>query len=190
MIPSPASLFACRPSRWAACLLAALAPGADAAASTSDADVKAVLLFNFTQFVDWPPAAFPAPGAPLMIGVLGRDPFGPTLDRLVNGERAGGRPIVIVHCDDPESAARCQLLFVPAGEEWRFARLQAQLKGRSILTVGDAPDFLGAGGMVQVYRNRENKLRLRINREAARAAGLTISAKLLRVAEVVKGQRS
>lgn len=191
MISAPASLLACRPSRWAACLLVALTGAAETpAASTSDADVKAVLLFNFTQFVDWPPAAFATVDAPLVIGVLGRDPFGPALDGLVRGERAAGRPIAVRRCDDPDGAEHCHVLFVPAGEEARFARVRERLNGRSILTVGDAPDFIAAGGMVQIFRNRENRLRLRINRQAAQECGLVVSAKLLRVAEVVRDERS
>ena len=49
--------------------------------------VKAVFLFNFAQFVDWPSKAFPEPQTPLVIGVVGEDPFGPYLDETVRGEK-------------------------------------------------------------------------------------------------------
>ena len=59
----------------------------------SEYQIKAVFLFNFAQFVDWPPGAFPDSTAPLVIGVLGDDPFGPYLDETVRGETVRGRPL-------------------------------------------------------------------------------------------------
>src|SRR4051812_23846492 len=62
---------------------------------SNEYDLKAVLLYNFTQFVDWPATAFATPEAPLVIGILGRDPFGPVLDELVAQENVGHRRIVV-----------------------------------------------------------------------------------------------
>src|SRR3989475_10105210 len=61
----------------------------------SEAQVTAVFLFNFAQFVDWPPEAVPDSQAPLVIGILGGDPFGDLLDATVRGERRGARPFVV-----------------------------------------------------------------------------------------------
>jgi hypothetical protein len=58
------------------------------------------------------------------------------------------------------------------------------LKGRPILTVGDTDRFAGRGGMIRFVTDR-NRIRLRINLEAATAANLKISSKLLRPAEIV-----
>src|SRR5438046_10743513 len=65
------------------------------AARASEAQVEAVFLFNFAQFVDWPPEAVPDSQAPLVIGILGGDPFGDLLDATVRGERRGARPFVV-----------------------------------------------------------------------------------------------
>src|SRR5256885_282744 len=45
--------------------------------------VKATFLFQFTQFVDWPRNAFSNQQTPLVIGILGEDPFGTFLDDTV-----------------------------------------------------------------------------------------------------------
>jgi hypothetical protein len=66
-----------------------------AAAQPAEYQVKAVFLFNFTQFVSWPRESFADPQAPFVIGILGRDPFGRALDDAVRGEQVGGRPLVI-----------------------------------------------------------------------------------------------
>lgn len=148
-------------------------------------DVKAVLLYNFTQFVDWPATAFANPEAPLVIGVIGRDPYGPTLDELVHGEKVGRHPLQVVRIRDAGAAEQVHVLYISASERSRVADILEKLQGKPVLTVADFDGFLHAGGIARFYRNAENKIRVRINLPAARAANLTFSAKLLRVVEIV-----
>src|SRR5215218_229657 len=63
--------------------------------------VKAAMLFNIAKFIDWPPAAFSGPPAPLNVCVLGVDPFGGTLDEALKG-RVGGRAIATRRIADVE----------------------------------------------------------------------------------------
>jgi hypothetical protein len=58
------------------------------------------------------------------------------------------------------------------------------LRGQSVLTVSDAEGFTGRGGMIQFLPDH-NRIRLRIDLDAARAANLSLSSKLLRPAEIV-----
>lgn len=146
--------------------------------------VKAAFLFQFTQFVDWPPEAFSTGQAPLVIGVFGEDPFGSFLDETVRGEKANGHPLAVERYRRLEEVKNCQILFVSRPETGRLGEILAALKGRDILIVGDTSDFADRGGTVQ-FVNQENKIRLRINLSAAKAANLTISSKLLRPATVI-----
>lgn len=149
--------------------------------------IKAVFLFNFAQFVAWPPAAFADPAAPLVIGVLGDDPFGPTLDETVQGESVGGRPLAVRRYRRPEEIEACHILFISRSETARLGPIIARLGARGILTVSDAEGATRRGVMIGFFT--ENKrLRLRIDLGAARAAGLVISSKLLRPAEIVSGK--
>jgi hypothetical protein len=150
--------------------------------------VKAVFLFNFAEFVDWPPSAFPSPQSPLIIGVLGDDPFGPYLDEAVQNERVNDRPLVIHRYRRVEDIAECHILFIGLRQPEQIQDAISGLKGRSILTVGDADGFSKLGGMIR-FVVENSRIRLRINLTAAKAAGLTISSKLLRPAEVVSMRR-
>ncbi|MGH7971944.1 MAG: YfiR family protein, partial [Limisphaerales bacterium] len=69
--------------------------GLASAEVSKEYQIKAVLLFNLTRFVDWPDSAFTAPDAPLVIGIVGRDPFGEALDEAVRGEEVNGHKIII-----------------------------------------------------------------------------------------------
>lgn len=186
--------------RWLRrCQLAAaiaLAPAGLTAPAPADAaetrlsrefQVKAVFLFNFAQFVEWPAGAFESPTSPLVIGVLGLDPFGPYLDEAVSGEKVNGHPLVVQRYRRVSDIGACHILFVSGSEGARAEQVAESLQGRSILTVCDWEGFARHGGMIRFMMERSH-VRLRINLDAAKAAGLTISSKLLRSAELVNNQ--
>jgi len=163
--------------------LAVLAASAQAAV-LPEYQLKAVFLFNFAQFVEWPARAFRDAEAPLVIGVLGDDPFGAYLDDLVKGEKVGTRPLLVRRFKRPQDITDCHILFISRSETGALAEIIAQLKGRSLLSVSDADPFTRLGGMVRFVTD-SGKLRLRINVAAARACDLTISSKILRPATLV-----
>jgi YfiR/HmsC-like len=158
---------------------------AQAPAAPTEYQVKAVFLFNFSQFVDWPAGSFPDGRAPLVIGVLGKDPFGATLDEIVRGETVNGRPLEVRRYGSAEQIDdACHILFIERSQEERFDGVLAALKGRSVLTVGDFEGFARRGGIIR-FVTVGNKIRLRVNLAAAQDAKLTISSKLLRPAQIV-----
>jgi hypothetical protein len=161
------------------------APGSTAQPAPSlEYQIKAVFLFNFAQFVEWPSRAFPDRGSPLVIGVLGEDPFGAFLDETVRGERVDNRPLIVQRYRRVEEIQTCHVLFISQSEVNRLDQIVSSLKGRDILTVGDVESFARRGGMIR-FAQEAKKTRLLINVEAAKAANLTISSKLLRPAEIV-----
>ena len=145
--------------------------------------VKAAFLFNFAQFVEWPPDAVPDSAAPLVIGTLGDDPFGGILDATVRGEHLGARAFVVRRFARVEDIKACDILFISQSEGNRLEPILAGLENRPILTVSDIDRFAERGGMIGFVTDRH--IRLKINLQPAQAAHLTISSKLLRVAEMV-----
>ena len=154
----------------------------------SEYQLKAVFLFNFAQFVEWPAAALPHDSQPFVIGILGKDPFGSTLDDAVRAETVNQHPLAVEHYRSVAEIRNCQILFITASEVPHLDGILAALKDRSVLTVADAlgPDQHGV--MIELVR-QDSRIRLRIDLQAAKAADLTISSKLLRPAEIV-GPRS
>ena len=148
-------------------------------AQTREYQVKALFLYNFGQFVDWPPGSLGAPNAPFVIGVVGNDPFGRFLEDVVREEQLAGRPIVVQHYDHPSDIRNCQILFV--GSHVRESL--AAVAGKPVLTVGERSDFIQAGGMIQFY-TEQNRIRFLIRPSGAKAVKLTISSKLLRLAKI------
>jgi len=173
------------PARWMALLL--ITAPCWAAAPPSEYQVKAVFLFNFAQFVEWPAGAFPDPRSPFVIGILGKDPFGPELDTVVRGEMVEHRSLVIERYRNIDELHNCNILFIGRTGVGELPHILEVLKGRSILTVTDAQDGDPSGVMIQLV-NRSNRIRLRTDVGAAKAGNLVISSKLLRPAEIVGGE--
>jgi hypothetical protein len=163
-------------------LLLALGGLLGAAAPVSEYQLKAVFLFNFAHFVEWPPGALAEENSPFVIGVLGKDPLGSSLDEVVRGETVSHHPLAIERYPDVARLRNCQILFIPAEELPHLAQIIDALKGRSVLTVTDGA---APRGVVIALRKEDSHIRLRIDLAAARANNLTISSKLLRPAEVV-----
>src|SRR5260370_46 len=97
-------------------ILTALSPAAWAQESADEYQVKAAYLHNFGRFVQWPAAAFPTPVSPLVIGVVGNDPSGGTLDGVLRGKSANGHPIQLRHLRWDEPLTGCHILFISSSE--------------------------------------------------------------------------
>ena len=155
-------------------------------ADFTDYQVKAGYLYNFTKFTDWPSNAFAAADSPIIIGIVGDDPFGKILDDLVKGEIVHGHPLVIKRLNSNDNLQSCHVLFICRNEKEQLPALLQKLKGSHVLTVGEDNRFLDKGGMINFVLVQE-KVKLEVNAAVAEEAGLQISSKLLKLAvRVVK----
>jgi len=158
-------------------LLAGLGRAACAAELPLEYAVKASYLYKFAPFVQWPPTAFEAPGAPLTICIAGPDPFGPALGEAVKGQRVNGHPIAVRHVEAVRAGMPCQILFVAGDETEEDLRAIAH---DPILTVTDRARG-STGGMIQ-FVMVGGRVRFAINQAAAQDSGIAISSKLLGLA--------
>lgn len=150
----------------------------------SEYDLKAAFLFNFARFVEWPPESFASAATPITIGILGDDPFGTSLDAIVANEEIHARKLLVRRFASLDDLGPCHILFISSSEAAHLDQIVARLGKRSTLTVGDTGSFTARSGMIE-FETAHNRLRLRINLAAARAARLTISSQLLRQAKIV-----
>jgi hypothetical protein len=160
------------------CMVAARA----AQSGPTETQIKAAFLLNFTAFVEWPESAFQDARSPIIVGIAGNDPFGPFLDELLAGETVAGRPLTLRRIKPGEDPAGCHLLFISDSERPNWASLMARLRGQPCVTVGNGPDFIRAGGIIEFAQDR-GRVRFRISQAAARASGVVLSSKLLRLAQ-------
>ena len=145
--------------------------------------VKAAFLLKFGDYVEWPPNALPAPGAPFAVGVLGKDPFGGNLDLAVKDRSVQGRPIIVKRFERVEQVKEVQILFIGPVEPEELEGVLVALSTMSVLTVSDGPV---RRGVVIRFVIQENRVHFEIDADAAQRANLKLSSKLLSLASVVE----
>jgi YfiR/HmsC-like len=167
------------------------APEAVAQASDSDSSeylIKAGFIYNFAKFVEWPSTAFAQPDSPIVIGILGTDPFGSLIDQIVENKKIGSRGFVVKRLKwgtDLKELRDCKILFVGDSERAHIDELVQIVKSLPILTVGETPRFAERGGVIR-FVLEDNRVRFEINVDAARQADLTISSRLLTLARIIQ----
>ena len=166
-------------------LMASMMAGAQQA--QDEYQVKAAFIFHFAQLTDWPADTPGGADNSLFLCTLGDDPFHGDLESTVEGKMVGTRALRIRHLKRPEDIPGCGILFLGKAEGSHIPVVLTELHNAPILTVGETPGFLGAGGMI-CFRIESNRMRFDINLDAARAASLRVGSRLLMMAQIVIGQ--
>lgn len=164
----------------ARCLCVFFLAGRAYAQPANELQIKAVFIYNLTQFVEWPSEGPDAPQQPFVIGVLGENVFGKYLEEAVAGETYKSRPIIVKYYATVKDIGKCHILYVGS-----LANAGRVTGDRGVLTIGEREDFMRQNGLLRFY-NEGNKVRIEINAQAASDAGLTISSKLLQLATIYR----
>ncbi len=141
-------------------------------------------MFNFSKLVEWPASAFDHAQGPIIIGVVGRDSVGDELTRTFARATANGRPLEIrrVSAGNASALRACHIIFVPESESGDG--IVATVQGYPVLVVGESEDFARRGGGLAFVKVNAT-LKFVANPKAASRGGVTVSSKLLRVAQNV-----
>lgn len=146
--------------------------------------VKTGYLFNFANFIEWPPAALPAPDSPFVIGVLDRGEALPVLRSLLKGKSVKGHPVEVRAVSAERLDRGLHILFVTRAASRSPAEIRASLNGAATLLVGETERFAERGGMIGFVRDEDN-IRFQLNLQRLAETGLKASAKLASVARLV-----
>lgn len=169
-------------------LCLSLGMGANAQSSDSPESseylIKAGFIYNFAQLVQWPAGAFSQEDSPIVIGILGTDPFGAIIDRVIENKKLAGRTLVVKRLKRGAAVKDCNILFVSSSEAAHLDEVIQSTKGMPILTIGETPGFAVRGGIINLTLEG-NRVRFEVNIEAAKQANLNISSRLLALAKIV-----
>jgi hypothetical protein len=175
-----------RPTLVLVCIASALlSPAAQANAPSREYQVKAAFIYNFTQFIEWPDKSFSDARSPLVVAVVGADPFGGLLENTFAGKTIANRTVAIKYFARTEDIGACHVLFVPPNEAGNLSEGLKRLDGQAVLLIGENDSFTADGGSIRFY-TENNKIRFEVNLDATRAAGLKLSSKLLQLAKIFK----
>lgn len=171
--------------RWALVLLAFLFVPSKGMGNDLELTVKAAYIYNFLQFIDWQRKESDAGNNPIKICVVGSHQFADALEALSSRQVAGRAIQIIPDSPDSHVLGGCRVVFIGQSAEGQLSRLLARLSEANVLTVSDIPQFARKGGSIGFFI-RNGKVKIEINLNATRQAGLKVSAKLLEVARIVQ----
>jgi hypothetical protein len=154
-------------------------------AGSPEYDVKAALLYRCLELVQWPSGATPAGEPTITVGLLGKNPFGKSLNNLV-GKTISGRRLVVRNLRRATEAESCQLLFVASSETKRTSKILKNVASFPVLTVGESPGFGEQGGMINLLLVGKN-IRLEINLAAVEQARIVMDPKLITMSSTGSG---
>jgi hypothetical protein len=162
----------------------------DAPAERSDVPkehtVKAVFLYSFGRYVEWPKTSFAAAKSPFVIGILGEDWFGGALDEIAKKRTIQGRAIVVKRFATPGAyKSTCHILFVSRSltADQQTATI-AKTSGKPVFVVGETPGFAEHGGTANFVTDAD-RVSIEINVDSAHRARLRVDARLLSLAKRV-----
>jgi len=155
-------------------------------ATSPEYQVKAAFLLNFVKFVEWPGTAFTDEKSPLVLGVVGEDPFGAALDAL-EGQIVRNRTVQVKRFSNTDGIRKCHLLYISPSEEVRIRDIVKAVGDAPVLIVSDGAERFAQQGVSINFILSDNKIRFEINVAVAKKAGLSMGTQLLQVAKVVEG---
>ena len=158
-------------------------PGIGRAEALDEYQVKVAFLYHFSKFVDWPASTFMATNGHLRICVMGKDPFGQSLDATLANKSVRNHPFEIRRNPPTTELQHCHLLYLPASTSSQIRALRHQVAKENVLTVGETLNFMRQGGMVQIFFDNQ-KIRFTVHTDAVNQTNLKISSKLLRLAKI------
>lgn len=164
--------------------IAPAAPRPVAADSVEEYALKAAFLYQFANYTTWPDEAFQRDDSPIVIAVLGKDPFGDALKKTLKDRTLGGRALKLVHFAELEDLEPCHLLFVSRSHASHQHKLRTLLKEKPTFTASDIDGFASNGGIAELSIV-DLSLKMTINVGAMRRAKLEVSSQMLKLATLI-----
>lgn len=153
-----------------------------------EAAIKATYLYKIAAFVEWPADTFATPASPVVICVIGEDPFEGLLDRAILGQTIEQRPIELRRRRTTNGGSECHVAYIAGSGTQSVAQAIAELAVLPVVTVTDAARDPAIKGIVHFVLH-QNRVRFEIDDFAAAQNGLSISSKLLSLAVAVRPRR-
>lgn len=148
---------------------------------------KAALFKVFSQYIEWPENSdVKDQSKPFVIGVIGKNPFGPILEKAYSQEeyKIKNKKVEIRFISKMEDIKSCHILFISKFYKNKLEEILAVTRKKPILTVAETKGFAERGILFNLYISK-NEIRFEINAAALRESQLIVDSQLLSVARII-----
>lgn len=147
-------------------------------AETDLNNAQAIFIYNFLMQIQWPGGTI---NDKYVIGIIGKSTTYDYLKSYTANRLISTKPIEIVEFATVEQISNCQVLFITYGKSSLISSINQQLKGKSVLTVGEKTGIINQGAVIE-FAIIGGKLRYKLNEDNAKAQQLFLSSALVNMA--------
>jgi hypothetical protein len=158
---------------------------AEAQTAMSESEVKAMFVYNFLKFVEWPVDASVGAKAPFVVLIIGEGPTADATERFLESKTIGERPLVVRRIQWDESLVGARAAFVVEQDARKLHRILGAAAAAAVLTIGEGESFATRGGVIGLLVE-DRKVRFDVDTTAAQNARLRVSSKLLALTRNVR----
>jgi hypothetical protein len=153
-----------------------------------EVSVKAAYLYHFSLFTKWPETVLKDENQAIIFCVLGEDPIYTALKTLIEGKTVKNYSIIVTQVKNPDDLKACHLLYITNINNEILSDVLKKVQNWSVLTVSDLDEFCSSGGVIQLYRDKNN-IKFAINPDAMQRMGLEIQAQVLTLAAIIRDKK-
>lgn len=143
--------------------------------------LKAAFVFKFAQFTTW---STPPAGESFTICLEGANARGGAF-AMVAGKTLNDKPVEVKYLSSARSLDECQVAYLNPASQKELAEWMEKVDSLPILTVSDYPDASKENVMIE-FISEPNRVAFKVNLSAVRRSGLSISARVLQLAQEVR----
>jgi hypothetical protein len=157
----------------------------EAQAPMDESQVKAMFVYNFLKFVEWPVNASLRAKDPFVVLIIGEGATADATEHFLESKTLGERPLVVRRAQWDQSLAGARAAFVVERDPKKLHRVLDAAAAAGVLTIGEGESFTTRGGVIGLLvENR--RVRFDVDTSAAQIAGLRVSSKLLALTRTVR----
>jgi hypothetical protein len=151
------------------------------AQSLEEEMVLAALALNIVRFTTWPTEAQMKESIDFC--VIGDNVVQQSF-ASIDHKAIGNKTLQVINLSRLRNFEECHVLYISELKQNALLQVFAEIKKRPLLTIGEGNDFAAQGGMVGMEKVN-GKINLHVNLPVAREANLNISARLLKLANII-----
>jgi hypothetical protein len=141
--------------------------------------VQAAFLYNFALFTEWPSLT----AKQFNICVMASEPVFEALQPF-KAKQVRGLPVMVSKIDTARQSGSCQVLFIGQAQHASIKNLSSQIGNTPILLVAEENSFDPQNVTITLVP-QQGRIGFKINNTLAQAGSLSISSKLLKLAQQV-----
>lgn len=146
--------------------------------AVAEENVKAVLIYNFTKFLNWPEGEI---GDTFNIGVIGNPKIADALNTISQKQSMKNKSAKVVEINSLNEVSKLNLVFLSKESKTSIVSLLDRIKNKPILIISDIEGAAKMGVCINLIK-RDDKLKFEINITSLKKHNIQPNTQLINLA--------